>query len=159
MLLVGPAQSELSVDLPTPASDLADLPLILTTHPNSLRRMVEVRLHEEGRRPNVRIQANTLPLMTDLVARGLGHTVLPSCSALRAVKDHGLKASPLPGMRITWTVARPLNRPPSVAARRLLETVFATVHDLVATGAWPLAELEADCSLAVKRANVVYGLA
>ena len=150
MILVGPRDAVLSLDTPTTIAQLAKLPLILTTHPNSLRRMIEMRLHQEGLAPNVRLQANTLPLMTDLVAQGLGYTVLPSCSALSLAKASRLTASPLADLRITWTIARPLNRALSVAARLLLETVFQTVHRLVKTGAWSLAELEPECRTAMQ---------
>ena len=141
MLLVGPREAALSLNKTTTTEHLATLPLILTTHPNSLRRMVELRLHEQGLRPNVRLQANTLPLMTDLVAQGLGYTVLPSCSVLGPVKAGILSASPLEGLRITWTVAWPTNRSLSIAGHKMLETVHKTVQQLVHNGEWTLAEV------------------
>jgi LysR family transcriptional regulator, nitrogen assimilation regulatory protein len=129
---------------------LAELPLILTTKPNSLRRMVELALNQQGLQPCLRVEANTLPLMTDLVAQGLGFTVLPSCGVFSLVKAGQLSASPLVGLRITWMIARPVNRSLSVAARLLHDIVFRVVHDLIATGAWPLARIEPDCSAAIR---------
>ena len=73
MLLIGPRSAKLSLDVATPIERLAELPLILTTKPNSLRRMVEQELNHRGLRPRLRVEANTLPLMTDLVAQGLGY--------------------------------------------------------------------------------------
>ena len=59
------------------------------------------------------------------------------------------------GLRITWMVARPMNRSLSVAARLLHDIIFQVVHDLVETGAWPLAEVERDTSeVTRKRAKV-----
>lgn len=130
---------------------MAQLPLILTTKPNSLRRMVELALSQHGLQPCLRVEANTLPLMTDLVAQGLGYTVLPSCGVFSLVKAGRLSASPLEGLRITWMVARPVNRSLSVAARLMHDIVFRVVHDLVETGAWPLATIEPGCSAAVRR--------
>ena len=144
MLLVGPRDAMLSLDVTTPIERLAELPLILTTKPNSLRRMVELKLNLRGLRPRVRAEANTLPLITDLVQQGLGFTVLPSCGVLSLVKSGHLSASPLAGLRITWMIARPMNRRLSVAARLLLDIVFRVVHDLIQTGAWPLAEIKRD---------------
>jgi LysR family nitrogen assimilation transcriptional regulator len=151
MLLVGPPDAGLSLHAPTPTGRLAELPLILTTRPNSLRRMVELALSQRGLEPRLRVEANTLPLMTDLVAQGLGYTVLPSCGVFSLVKAGCLSASPLEGLRITWMVARPVNRSLSVAARLMHDIVFRVVHDLVATGAWPLATIEPGCSAAVRR--------
>jgi LysR family nitrogen assimilation transcriptional regulator len=157
MLLVGPREAKLSLKTATKIKQLVKLPLILTTHPNSLRRMVELRLHDEGLRPNVRVQANTLPLMTDLVARGIGYTVLPSCSVLARVTAGEVSASPLEGLRITWTIAWPMNRSLSVAGKLMLNAVMHTVHRLVENGAWSLAELGPGGRAAVRKRRRMQG--
>jgi LysR family nitrogen assimilation transcriptional regulator len=151
MLLIGPRNAGLSLDVATPLARLAELPLILTTKPNSLRRMVELELNHLGLRPRLRVEANTLPLMTDLVAQGLGYTVLPSCGVYSLVKAGRLSASPLAGLRITWMVARPMNRSLSVAARLLHDIIIQVVDDLVTSGAWPLAEVTRDGSKAARK--------
>lgn len=140
MLLVGPANADLSLDVATPIEQLADHPLILTTKPNSLRRMVELELNHRGIQPRLRVEANTLPLITDLVAQGLGFTVLPSCGVYPLVKSGHLSASPLVGMRITWMIARPIDRSLSLAARLLQDIIYRVVHSIVEAGGWPLAE-------------------
>jgi LysR family nitrogen assimilation transcriptional regulator len=108
--------------------------------PNSLRKMLEHELSRHDLRPHVRVEANTLPLMTDLVAQGLGYTLLPSCSVLALVNSGALSASPVAGLRITWTIARPSNRSLSAAAQMLLGFIFDAVDELIASGVWPLAE-------------------
>jgi LysR family nitrogen assimilation transcriptional regulator len=57
MLLVGPPDAGLSLRAPTPIGRLAELPLILTTKPNSLRRMVELALSQRGLQPRLRAEA------------------------------------------------------------------------------------------------------
>jgi LysR family nitrogen assimilation transcriptional regulator len=141
MLLIGPPAARLSLDVPTPIERLAGLPLILTTKPNSLRRMVDQRLSVQGLRPLLRAEANTLPLMTDLVVQGLGYTVLPLCGVLSLVKAGKVSASPITGSQITWTIARPVNRSLSVAARLMNNMIVEIVHDLAESGAWPLAKV------------------
>lgn len=78
------------------------LPLVLTTRPNSLRLAVEKGLAEHGLQPNVRFEANILPLMTDLVSAGLGYTVLPACGVRSLLKQGQIIASPITGLFITW---------------------------------------------------------
>jgi LysR family nitrogen assimilation transcriptional regulator len=141
MLLVGPREAMLSLKAQTPLDRLADLPLILTTKPNSLRRIVDQKLGLRGLRPRLRVEANTLPLMTDLVAQGLGYTVLPLSGVLSLVRAGHLSASPIAGLRITWTIARPKNRKLGVAARLMMNVIFSVVRDLVESSAWPLAEV------------------
>jgi LysR family nitrogen assimilation transcriptional regulator len=99
----------------------------------------------------VLLQANTLPLMTDLVAQGLGYTVLPSCSVVARVQAGDVSASPIEGLRITWTVARPGNRSLNVAAGLMLRTILETVHRLVENGTWSLAKLASDCRAAARK--------
>lgn len=145
MLLVGPREAMLSLKVRTPIERLAELPLILTTKPNSLRRIVDQKLGLQGLRARLRVEANTLPLMTDLVAQGLGYTVLPLCGVLSLVRAGHLSASPIAGLRITWTIARPMNRNLSVAARLMINVIFQVVRELVESGAWPLAEVKREC--------------
>lgn len=54
-------------------------------------------------------------------------------------------------MQITRTIARPVNRGLSVAARLLLEIIFQVVADLVDTGAWPLAVIERERNGAIRK--------
>ncbi|HWP25246.1 MAG TPA: LysR family transcriptional regulator [Xanthobacteraceae bacterium] len=150
ILLVGPPAARLSLETVTSAARLAELPLILTTKPNSLRRVIDRILQHHKLRQPIQVEANTLPLMTDLVARGLGFTVLPSCSVLGLVNSGQLSASPLAGLRITWTVARPATRNLSIAGKLLLEIIFRTTYDLIEQGAWPLAQIEKDCRAAMR---------
>jgi LysR family nitrogen assimilation transcriptional regulator len=139
MLLVGPADAGLSLDVATPFEQLADLPLILTSRPNSLRRMVDLELSRRAIQPRLRVEADTLPLMTDLVAHGLGYTILPSSGVFSLIDAGDLSASPLAGLSVTWLIARPIDRSLSVAARLLQDIIYRVVNDLVETGAWPLA--------------------
>jgi LysR family nitrogen assimilation transcriptional regulator len=141
MLLVGPRKAKLSLTVQTPIERLAELPLILTTKPNSLRRIVDQRLGLQRLRPQLRVEANTLPLMTDLVAQGLGYTVLPLSGVLSLVQAGQLSASPIAGLRITWTIAQPKNRDLGVAARLMTDVIFDVVRNLVKSDAWPLAEI------------------
>lgn len=136
MLLIGPSSARLSMRKEIPFSEIAELPLILTTRPNSLRLMVESGLGRAGLRPKVKCEANTLPLMTDLVRAGLGYTVLPACGVRTLIKEKVVSASPIKGFAITWLIARPGARPLSIAAERFYQMLCETGRDLVRDGVW-----------------------
>jgi LysR family nitrogen assimilation transcriptional regulator len=136
MLLVGPSSAKLSMRKETPIRTLAGLPLILTMRPNSLRLTVETGLGLHGLQPKVRFEANTLPLMTDLVMAGLGYTVLPACGVRHLVKQGQLSASPLADLFITWLVARPKARSLGVAAERFYDTLCELGRKQVRDGVW-----------------------
>ena len=143
LLLVGPKNAGLSLDSPTPTKKLGELPLILTTKPNSLRRMVDFELHRLGLRPDVRAEADMLPLLFDLVIHGHGYTVLPSCGVFPLIQSRRLSGSPLSGLRITWTIARPANRSLTIAGRKLADVVVQVAREMIASGSWALAEIAA----------------
>jgi LysR family nitrogen assimilation transcriptional regulator len=139
MLLVGAATAKLSMRKETPIQALEGLPLVLTTRPNSLRLTIETGLAEHGLQPNVRFEANTLPLMTDLVMAGLGYTVLPACGVRSLLKHGHVTASPITGLFITWLVARPKTRSLSVAAERFCDGLWAIGAKQVREGIWQAA--------------------
>jgi LysR family transcriptional regulator, nitrogen assimilation regulatory protein len=136
LVLVGPPNAKLSMRKETPVRALGDLPLILTMRPNSLRLMVEDRLVAHNLTANVRFEANTLPLMTDLVNAGLGYTVLPQCGVRDLVKQDRVSASPIADLFVTWLVARPKSRPLGVAAERFHDILCEFSRKLVAKGIW-----------------------
>lgn len=140
LLLVGPPGDGLSMRKVTTVPSLGDLPMIVTTPPNSLWIILEGALRRHGLRPRVRIEANTLPLMIDLVREGLGYTMLPSCGVFPFLKSNLVTASPIAGLQVTWVIAYPNNRPLSEAARMFARTVVEEAHRLVENGEWVLAK-------------------
>lgn len=136
MVLIGPRASKLSMQRPVPLEALADLPLILTTRPNSLRLTIEDGLARRGVIPQVRIEANTLPLMTDLVQEGLGYTVLPTCGVAAALKSGAVRAAPISGFFITWMVAKPAGRSLGVAAERFSEMLMNAARQKIREKVW-----------------------
>ena len=138
MLLVGPPDAKFAKRGAMSIDRLADFPLILTTRPNSLRLSVEAGLSRFGIRPNIRIEANTLPLMTDLVRAGLGYTVLPSCGVRTLAKSGQVSAKPIAGFSITWLMAKPKSRPLSFAAGRFCEMLRIISREQIDKGIWTL---------------------
>lgn len=136
MLLVGPRTAKLSLQKTTPIERLAELPLILTTRPNSLRLIVEVGLSSQGLVPNVRLEANTLPLMTDLVSAGLGYTVLPACGVTALVKKGLVSASPVENLFVTWLVAKPKTRTLGIAAQRFYDAICDMGREQIRRNIW-----------------------
>lgn len=136
MLLVGPLNSKFPKRGEIGIDCLADFPLILTTRPNSLRLSVEAGLSRFGIRPNIRIEANTLPLMTDLVRAGLGYTVLPSCGVRALVQSGQVMAKPIAGLSITWLMAKPKSRSLSFAAGRFCEMLRVISREQIDKGIW-----------------------
>jgi LysR family nitrogen assimilation transcriptional regulator len=139
MLLVGPPGAGLDLDNPVPLRTLADLPLILTRAPNSLRQIVETGLERAGAKPLIRLEANTLPLMTDLVELGLGYTVLPSCGALPPMLQGRVSAARLDGITVSWLIARSKDKPLGPLACGLMDVIVQETQASMNDGSWLLA--------------------
>lgn len=134
MLLVGTRDAKLSMAKSVSIEEVAELPLILTTRPNSLRLNVEASLSRVGLRPNIKIEANTLPLMTDLVQAGIGYTILPACGVRQLLRDRVVSASPIKDAFITWLVAKPKNRSIGIAAQRFYEMLLELGREMTRSG-------------------------
>lgn len=138
MLLVGPPNAKIARQREIPIQQLAELPLILTTRPNSLRLAVESGLSRFGMRPNIRIEANTLPLMTDLVTAGLGYTVLPSCGVRSLLNAGKICAKPIAEFYITWLIAKAKSRSLSFAAERFCDMLHSIAREQIDMNIWSL---------------------
>jgi LysR family nitrogen assimilation transcriptional regulator len=136
MLLIGPPKAPLLEQREIRIEQLADVPLILTTRPNSLRLLVESKLSQRGLRATVRIEANTLPLMTDLVTAGLGYTILPSCGVRDLVRSRKVAARPIADFAITWLLAKPKSRSLSLTAERFCSVLHEFAREQVRQGIW-----------------------
>ena len=136
IMLVGNRKAGLNEEREILLNEIGDKPLILTTRPNSLRIIVESGLNQAGLKPTVKIEANTLPLMTDLVQAGLGYTVLPACGVRQLLKDRLVTASPIKNLHLTWLAARPKNRVLSIAANRFYTCLREVGQELVRDRIW-----------------------
>lgn len=136
MVLVGPSNAKLSMKSYVQLERLADIPLILTTRPNSLRLTVEAGLSRLGKRPQIKVEANALPLMTDLVQAGLGYTVLPLCGVRHLLKSRAVTASPIADFHITWIMAKTKSRPLSLAAERFCDLLQEMAREKITERVW-----------------------
>src|SRR5690606_2063737 len=136
MLLVGPPGAKRSMKKPVTFEHLANLPLVLTTRPNSLRTAIEAGLGRSGKRPRPRIEANALPLTTHLVPAGLGYTVLPFCGVRSILQTKKVTASPIADFHITWALASTKSRPLNLAAKKFSNLLQQHARKMIEQRIW-----------------------
>ncbi len=107
---------------------IAELPLILTSAPNSVRRLVDEAAAKRGVKVSVVAEVNDVPLLIDLVNGGIGHTMLPLSAVKELVDTHQVSASRVPGLTFAWVVASSKERPLTAAARQAIETMRHLCH-------------------------------
>lgn len=117
--------------------ELAKLPLILPSRPHSLRMLIEQLADMSGIELNIVLEADGLPVIKSLVARGLGATVLAYVAVTKEVSAGTLMAVPLrPGIQWRLDVASNRERNKTLAARELIRLIVDEVRNLVRLGIW-----------------------
>lgn len=74
--------------------ELADIPLIMPSHPNSFRVLLEQEMLKQDLRPHIQLEINSVGVITQLLADGLGAAIL-SRSVLEFI-PHGDRLVALP---------------------------------------------------------------
>jgi DNA-binding transcriptional LysR family regulator len=133
LFLVGKAEKTQARKRQMPLAKALEHRLILPGPRHGLRKLVERAARKLDRTLDIVVEADSLQTMKDIVARGLGWTILPFASVHREVSDGRLSAVPIAAPQLTRTlvIAEPLSRQTSRAARLFRETLRAEVHDMV----------------------------
>jgi LysR family transcriptional regulator, nitrogen assimilation regulatory protein len=138
LMLIGNADSGLSVDRPVPFARLAAATLVLPSPMHGLRRIADHCAAQAGIRLTPALEADSFAAMIDLVKVGFGQTILPLASIYDRVRSGELRAAPLiqpvPTRRVV--MAYPADRAVSPAARFAGEAFAEIAAGLVRDGIW-----------------------
>lgn len=134
--LVGPSDAALDAAQELPVASLVERPLLLTSRPNAMRLIVERALGDIGQRIVPVVEANSSRLLCELVARGEGYTVLPFSAFFDGFRSGRLRAAPLAGLSVTWTLVTSRDRGLSLAGHKLRELLAEVARSQIATGVW-----------------------
>lgn len=124
-----------SVDVP----DLVGLPLILVGYPHSIIDKFQETHPEHASRLIVRSKVNSSALMSDLVERGAGFGIAPSC-VMAPQGSSSVGFVPIRGLRTSWAIATHWNRQGFRAICEIQDMLADLCDDLLARGEWPTAE-------------------
>jgi LysR family transcriptional regulator, nitrogen assimilation regulatory protein len=136
MMLFGPG-SDSRLKPQSSMSELSRLPLILTSRPNMARLVMENAARTEGVGMNVRLEVESLHVMKELVARGMGYGVVPAIGLYG--QNDCFAVSVIAGLKLVRAVAYRAGRPPSIAVSELLRVLDQTLDELSDRGAFNVA--------------------
>jgi LysR family nitrogen assimilation transcriptional regulator len=139
LLLLGPPQDPANLGTgPVQAARLAEIPLILPSHPHGLRLLVDRSLREIGISANIQYEINAMMSTLSLVESGAGYTILPL-----ACVDHLLSAGRLkswsivePSMKRALVLAASTQRAATKATRAFSRIVRMQADGLIKQGRW-----------------------
>lgn len=120
--------------------DLAGQSLILSGRPNTARPYFEERFNSMATPPTFRCEVTTASLVIDLVRAGAGPGIVPG-GAVVLLADSDIRATPIKGLEVSWTIATSYERMGSASVTQLSMMLQRRVAELVDSGAWPTARI------------------
>jgi LysR family transcriptional regulator, nitrogen assimilation regulatory protein len=141
MCLVEKADSALCFGDKVEVADLAGVPLILCGYPHTVRLLLEDVFAKLDVKPWFRCEANTASLVIDLVHKGAGAGIVPSCAlAFRNTCD--LRITPINGLKHSWAIATSNKRVGSASVTQLSAMVSQHVWELINQHQWQTARFD-----------------
>jgi len=136
--LVGPMGDEITSREKINFSELDGLRFVLPCVPNGLRSTLDQLTRRKGISMAVAIEANSIPIMKDVVADGGGYTVLPLHVVIDEVQTGRLQAARIvsPGIERMITLCTTTSHPLSLAARTVAGMTRRIAEELADQGAW-----------------------
>lgn len=138
LVLAGPPGSGLAPAVPVTLAAAARRPLVLPSRPHGLRAIVETAAGRAKVALNLRHEADSFPVLKDLVECGLGFAILPRSAIRREEAEGRLLVAPIhrPAIRRQVVLARPPDRAPGRAARAVLDLLVEEVAARAGADAW-----------------------
>lgn len=137
--LVGPTSAGLRFDQPIALADLASTPLVMPNPPHGLSMILEHACAVAGVRLNVVAETNSMQIQKELVAFGIGFTILPSAAIFDDVAHQRLSAAPItaPDLSRRIVLALPMTRRTSVAVQSVARELRNRIEEIIERGGWP----------------------
>lgn len=128
----GPERKEIGM------ADLGKLDLVLPSRPHGLRLVVEAAATRASTVLNVRYEADSFVVLKEIVAAGLGHTVLPLSAFYREQQDGLYQITRIAKPRVSrqLVMALPSNRGDSRATKAVRDLALDEIARMVASGEW-----------------------
>ncbi|WP_415182129.1 LysR family transcriptional regulator [Phaeovulum sp.] len=137
LVLVSPADQSPAAD-ELPVSALADLNLVLPSSPHGLRLVIEAAAAKAGIAINVKYEADSYHVLKEIVAAGLGHTILPLSAFYREQEDGLYRITRLNKPRISrhLVMALPASRIDTKATSAVRALAQEEILRMVDSGEW-----------------------
>ncbi len=106
-------------------SDVASLPLILPSHPNSYRMLVEVEMAKIGCKPNTILEMNSVNTILELVCEGMGYAILSRQTLALVANPEKLSAYPIASPQLVNKLFM------ATSNKRIMTQTQKTMHDII----------------------------
>jgi LysR family transcriptional regulator, nitrogen assimilation regulatory protein len=124
---------------PTAAVEVASLaqtPLVLPSHSNGLRALVDAAFSRRGLKPRIIAEIDSLPSLRAAVEHGVAATVLPRSATGASRRDLQVRDIIEPTIERTLVLCRPSAMAASEPAAAIEALLVEIIEDLVGSGHW-----------------------
>lgn len=117
---------------PITLKEVAQLPLVIPTRPHTLRLLVETEMANQGCRPMVALEVDSVAAILDIVADGAGNTVL-SRRSTRALAATTFDLRPIvdPPLRSRLSLAVSAQRPATLTQKAVQDLIPSVVQSFL----------------------------
>ncbi len=138
LCLIGPAGDDAGKRRTASIAELAGLPLILTSASSGLRVLVEEAANAKDIEIDIALEIDSVIATKEMVAKGIGHAILPLGAVRREVEDGRLTARRFarPSLSRNMYLTYSASRPASNAATAVREVMRAVVKENLESGGW-----------------------
>lgn len=122
---------------PITLKELAGLPLVLPSRPNSLRMLLENEFAALNMEPDIAVRADAITTILDLVIAGVGVAILPSSAvhaSMRVQSNLTLRAIDNPPLKASVGLAVSARRPMTTVQKNVVELMRRQVSGVLANG-------------------------
>ncbi|TNE83536.1 MAG: hypothetical protein EP339_00170, partial [Gammaproteobacteria bacterium] len=138
LYLISPPNTRVSNRSEITLDEVLDLPMVMPEEKHGLRVRMEKEAAERGKVLNVALEVSAWPMLTDMVRRGLGYSILSSAAVHEMTIRKEVVAIPISSPEISRVLAlvTPMDLPSSVATLKLAEIIMEQVAQQVEAGLW-----------------------
>ena len=121
---------------PVEVALLAQTPLVLPSHTNGLRALVDAAFAKHGLRPLVVAEIDSLSSLKAAAELGFAATILPRSAANASSASLDTRELIEPSIERTIVLCRPTSAAPSTPVEAIETLIVKTVNSMVSKGAW-----------------------
>jgi LysR family nitrogen assimilation transcriptional regulator len=121
---------------PIEVARLAETPLVLPSHSNGLRALVDAAFSRHGLRPRIIAEIDSLASLKAAAELRLAATILPRSAAEASAAALEARELIEPSIERTIVLCRPTAIAPSITVGAIEALIIDTVHHMVSTGSW-----------------------
>ncbi len=138
LYLISPTSTKVSNRSEITLDEVLELPLVMPEEKHGLRTVMEKEAAERNKTLNLVLEVSAWPMLTDMVRRGLGYTILSPAAVHEMTTRKEVVAIPItsPELKRTLSLVTPSDLPSSVATLKLAEIIMQQVTEQVGAGTW-----------------------